>query len=45
MTTRAVTGILRRGGTIVGTVNTGDPFVKKVVASDGTQQRYADRGW
>jgi 6-phosphofructokinase 1 len=43
LTTRDVTGILRRGGTILGTVNTGDPFVKEVVASDGTKQRYADR--
>src|SRR6476659_1893105 len=43
LTTRDVTGILRRGGTILGTVNTGDPFVKSVTASDGTQQRYADR--
>ena len=43
LTTRDVTGILRRGGTILGTVNTGDPFVKEVVRSDGTQQRYADR--
>src|SRR5690349_22346784 len=43
MTTRDVTGILRRGGTILGTVNTGDPFVKEVVATDGTKQRYADR--
>jgi 6-phosphofructokinase 1 len=43
MTTKDVTGILRRGGTILGTINTGDPFVRAVTTSDGTQQKYADR--
>lgn len=43
LTTKDVTGILRRGGTILGTVNTGDPFVRAVATSDGGQQQYADR--
>ena len=42
LTPRDVTGILRRGGTILGTVNTGDPFVKSVETSDGPRT-YADR--
>ena len=42
LTPRDVTGILRRGGTILGTVNTGDPFVKSVETSDGPRA-YADR--
>jgi 6-phosphofructokinase 1 len=42
MTTKDVTGILRRGGTILGTVNTGDPFVKSIRTSDGTK-KYAER--
>jgi ATP-dependent phosphofructokinase / diphosphate-dependent phosphofructokinase len=43
LTTKDVTGILRRGGTILGTINTGDPFVRDVTTSDGTQQKYSDR--
>jgi 6-phosphofructokinase 1 len=43
LTTKDVTGILRRGGTILGTINTGDPFVREVKSSDGSQQKYADR--
>jgi 6-phosphofructokinase 1 len=43
LTTKDVTGILRRGGTILGTINTGDPFVRDVKTSDGGQQKYADR--
>jgi 6-phosphofructokinase 1 len=43
LTTKDVTGILRRGGTILGTVNTGDPFVRDVKTSDGGEQKYADR--
>jgi phosphofructokinase-like protein len=42
LTPKDVTGILRRGGTILGTVNTGDPFVKPVETSEGPRQ-YADR--
>jgi 6-phosphofructokinase 1 len=38
-----VTGILRRGGTILGTVNTGDPFVRRITTSEGVEQQYADR--
>ncbi len=43
LTTKDVTGILRRGGTILGTVNTGDPFVRRITTSDGSEQKYADR--
>jgi 6-phosphofructokinase 1 len=43
LTTKDVTGILRRGGTILGTINTGDPFVRDVQTSDGGHQKYADR--
>ncbi len=43
LTPKDVTGILRRGGTILGTINTGDPFVKTVTTSDGTERPYADR--
>jgi len=43
LNTKDVTGILRRGGTILGTVNTGDPFVRAVTTSDGGEQKYADR--
>ena len=39
---RDVTGILRLGGTILGTVNRGDPFVEPVVTSDGPRD-YGDR--
>jgi ATP-dependent phosphofructokinase / diphosphate-dependent phosphofructokinase len=42
LTPRDVTGILRRGGTILGTVNRGDPFHHPVPTSDGTQD-YSDR--
>jgi ATP-dependent phosphofructokinase / diphosphate-dependent phosphofructokinase len=37
-----VTGILRLGGTILGTVNTGDPFAKPIVTPQGTFN-YGDR--
>jgi ATP-dependent phosphofructokinase / diphosphate-dependent phosphofructokinase len=37
-----VTGILRLGGTILGTVNRGDPFVEPIVTPQGTFN-YADR--
>ncbi len=39
---RDVTGILRRGGTILGTVNTGNPFAKPIETPEGTFD-YADR--
>src|SRR5688572_16304740 len=39
---RDVTGILRLGGTILGTVNRGDPFAEPIVTSEGTFD-YADR--
>ncbi|HXE81514.1 MAG TPA: ATP-dependent 6-phosphofructokinase [Vicinamibacterales bacterium] len=42
LTPKDVTGILRRGGTILGTVNTGDPFQKTVQTSDGVR-RYSER--
>ena len=42
LTPRDVTGILRRGGTILGTVNRGDPFVEPVTTPQGTFN-YADR--
>src|SRR5688572_5532596 len=35
LTPRDVTGILRLGGTILGTVNTGDPFAASVATSEG----------
>jgi ATP-dependent phosphofructokinase / diphosphate-dependent phosphofructokinase len=37
-----VTGILRLGGTMLGTVNRGDPFVEPIVTPQGTFN-YADR--
>src|SRR5687768_13748139 len=37
-----VTGILRIGGTILGTANRGNPFVKPVATTDGPRA-YADR--
>jgi phosphofructokinase-like protein len=37
-----VTGILRLGGTILGTVNRGDPFAEPIITPDGTYN-YADR--
>src|SRR5665213_2484068 len=42
LTPRDVTGILRRGGTILGTINRGDPFQHPVVTSEGTHD-YSDR--
>ena len=39
---RDVTGILRLGGTILGTVNRGDPFLEPIVTPQGTFN-YADR--
>ncbi len=39
---RDVTGILRRGGTILGTVNRGNPFAEAIVTPEGTFD-YADR--
>jgi 6-phosphofructokinase 1 len=42
LTPKSVTGILRLGGTILGTVNRGDPFAEPIVTPDGTFI-YADR--
>ncbi len=42
LTPRDVTGILRLGGTILGTLNTGDPFDSLVPTSDGPKP-YSDR--
>src|SRR5688572_17609678 len=42
LTPRDVTGILRLGGTMLGTVNRGDPFVEPIVTPQGTFD-YADR--
>src|SRR5712691_11906304 len=42
ITPRDVTGILRLGGTILGTVNRGDPFAKPIETPIGTFD-YADR--
>ena len=42
LTPRDVTGILRLGGTMLGTVNRGDPFAEPIVTPDGTFN-YADR--
>ena len=42
LTPRDVTGILRLGGTILGTLNTGNPLSSEVITSDGPR-RYADR--
>ena len=39
---RDVTGILRRGGTILGTVNRGNPFAEPIVTPEGTFD-YAER--
>jgi ATP-dependent phosphofructokinase / diphosphate-dependent phosphofructokinase len=39
---REVTGILRRGGTILGTVNRGNPFAEPIVTPEGTFD-YASR--
>jgi 6-phosphofructokinase 1 len=37
LTAKDVTGILRRGGTILGTVNRGDPFAYPIETSEGKQ--------
>jgi ATP-dependent phosphofructokinase / diphosphate-dependent phosphofructokinase len=42
LTPRDVTGILRLGGTILGTVNTGDPFAISVATSEGPRV-YSER--
>jgi phosphofructokinase-like protein len=42
LTPRDVTGILRLGGTILGTVNRGNPFANAVETSEGTRD-YSDR--
>jgi phosphofructokinase-like protein len=42
LTPKDVTGILRQGGTILGTVNRGDPFAEAIVTPLGTFN-YADR--
>ena len=42
LTPRDVTGILRLGGTILGTINRGDPFDHPVTTSEGTHD-YSDR--
>jgi ATP-dependent phosphofructokinase / diphosphate-dependent phosphofructokinase len=42
LTPRDVTGILRRGGTILGTVNRGNPFAEPIVTPEGTFD-YAER--
>src|SRR3954447_5849117 len=42
LTPRDVTGILRLGGTILGTLNTGNPVTSEVQTSEGVC-RYADR--
>ena len=42
LTPRDVRGIMRLGGTILGTVNTGNPFSKQIETSAGTRE-YSDR--
>jgi ATP-dependent phosphofructokinase / diphosphate-dependent phosphofructokinase len=42
LTPRDVTGILRLGGTILGTTNRGNPFAHPVATSEGTRD-YSDR--
>ena len=42
LTPRDVTGILRLGGTILGTINTGDPFTASIATSDGPRV-YSER--
>jgi 6-phosphofructokinase 1 len=42
LTPRDVTGILRLGGTMLGTVNRGDPFLEPIVTPQGTFD-YGDR--
>jgi phosphofructokinase-like protein len=42
LTPRDVRGIMRLGGTILGTVNTGNPFASSIETSEGTRS-YAER--
>jgi 6-phosphofructokinase 1 len=42
LTPRDVTGILRLGGTILGTINRGNPFAARISTSEGTRE-YSDR--
>jgi len=42
LTLKSVTGILRIGGTILGTTNRGNPFAYPIFTSDGTKD-YSDR--
>jgi phosphofructokinase-like protein len=42
LTSRDVTGILRLGGTILGTVNRGNPFLEPIITPNGTFD-YSDR--
>jgi 6-phosphofructokinase 1 len=42
LTPRDVTGILRLGGTVLGTVNRGNPFIEPIVTPEGTFD-YSDR--
>jgi phosphofructokinase-like protein len=42
LTPRDVTGILRLGGTILGTTNRGNPFAQPIATSEGTKD-YSDR--
>src|SRR4029077_12562381 len=42
LTPRDVTGILRLGGTILGTTNRGNPFAYPITTSEGTKD-YSDR--
>jgi ATP-dependent phosphofructokinase / diphosphate-dependent phosphofructokinase len=42
LTPKDVTGILRLGGTVLGTVNRGDPFAEPIVTPEGTFN-YGDR--
>jgi 6-phosphofructokinase 1 len=42
LTPRDVRGIMRLGGTILGTVNTGNPFSKQIETSGGTRE-YSER--
>src|SRR5262245_51572088 len=42
LTPRDVTGILRLGGTILGTTNRGNPFAHPITTADGTRN-YSDR--
>jgi 6-phosphofructokinase 1 len=42
LTPRDVTGILRLGGTVLGTVNRGNPFLEPIITPQGTFN-YADR--